>query len=492
MSNYIFKILAQATLIVFRMQRAIPFLFIFFYINLFFFYPSSLLRAQDSILKETTPSGRINANDIRQHNVTQNSLSLQSSPQGSGPNQQHTDSSSAELLDYILLGAEKTKIPYDRCELLIEIAGAYIELGEHGKSENILNEAVDLAKDTENEIENAILFSEIIEKFIILDKIDTALNLVRYIGLTDSRNDAMIKIIYGYLRQNHYEKALELAKETSEPVFKAIALFKIKDQLSEQKLYDQLVKVQKALAQQDSLTQRLVRLIVGEEIKTRRENPEADIFILISRSKKVKALIALAEKQIALGKADDAAENILIEAALISEKIKSKYIKDECLAQIGIGYVKIGRYEKARAIANSIKIPFSRSELLAHLAAAYVGIKEFKKAFELIGDVSVDYFKEKLITQIIIRHIEQGEEQQTAQIAEMLSNASSRGRAYATVADYYVKKENFYEAFAVCGKIEDPQIKITTLLEIATELQKHGKNSKEMCQQLLNGLNLLK
>lgn len=450
-----------------KILRIILFLFIFSSLGLFFRLPVSL-QAEDSTLKEAGPAIRTSANETQQ----QNNLSP------------------AEPLDYILLQADKINDPYDRCELLIKIADAYVELGEPNKSENVLNRAADLARHKENELERAVLLSEIIEEFITLDKIDTAKSLLQYIGLADSRNDLMIKIISGYLRQNQCEKALGLVKEIYEPTFKAIALYKITETLSQQNLYDQLMKAHEALAQ-DSFTQSLGRIIVREEIEIKSENPAANVFIALSRSKKVKALVALAEKQIASGRPSEASEKIIREATLLAENIKSKYLKDECLAKIGIAYVKIGRYEIASTIANSIKIPFSRSELLADIAAAYLGSKEFKKAYQLLKDIDVGYFKEKVIAQIIIQYIEQGEEQEVSGVIAMLSSIAARSRAYAAVAEYFTKKENFYQTFNICQKIEDPKIRIITLLEITTELQKKGKNSQDLRQQLLNCLKLL-
>ncbi len=413
--------------------------------------------------------------------------SLQAADSATNPIVIQNPDNSTWLLDNILLKSEKIKDNYERCELLIKIAGAYIESNKYDAAENILRRAAEIAQKKENKIESCVLFSKIIEKLLIIGKADDALNLLRYITLTDSRNHLMIKIILNYISKDRFDKAMMLVKEIRDPAFKAITLNEIAVILSEKKSYDQFVKAQKELGA-DSFTQSLVRTIAREKAKNKKENSATDIFTSSSRSGKVKALIYLAEEQIAAGKPSQQSVTILEEAVLGLEKIKNRFVKDDCLAKIGAAYVKIGQLDKSRTIANSIQIPFSRSELLTEIASAYIGKNELQKASALMQDISVQYFKEKIAARMIIRYTEQGEENQAETACRLLNNIQSRARAYYLVTEYFAKKAEFTQAFEICEKIDDPKIRMNALLLVAGQLREKQENSPQIRQQALKSL----
>ena len=396
---------------------------------------------------------------------------------------------STEPLACMFSQVAKLKEPSFQCATLIDIAGAYIELKEFDKSEYILTKAIGLAQHTESRLVKSVLISEIIDKFINLNKNEVALGLVQYIHFADSRADMLVKIVSSYLQQNQYEKAEELTQEINEPSFKALALYRIIERLSTQKLFEELAKIQKIVQLQPPSVQRFLRLILREENKNSEEVPISNLFASKSPSKKTKALIALAKNKIALG-APESAGYILTEAISLSENIKGEYVKNECLAQIGICYVQIGELEKARTLAHSIKIPFSRAELLAYTAIGYGEIKEFDTALRVISDIDVQCFKEKALAQIIILRLKQGEEKQANGIIEKLESAPVRSRIYAAIIKNYLQNKNYSAALAISKKIENSEIKMKALIEIAKELQKNKQFAGQLRKAFLESLAL--
>jgi len=384
----------------------------------------------------------------------------------------------------------KIKEPSSRCTTLVDIASAYIELGEFDKSEYILSEAIGVAQHhIESQLVKSVFISEIIDKFISLNKNEAALGLVQYIHFTDSRADILVKIVSGYLQQNRYEKAIELTQAINEPSFKALALYRIIERLTTQKLFAELANIQKIVQLQPPSVQRFLRLVLREENKNLEEAPISNLFASKSPSKKTKALIALAENKIVLG-TPESAGYILAEAISLSENIKGEYVKNECLAQIGICYVQMGELEKALTLAHSIKIPFSRAELLASIAIAYGEINEFDTALRVISDIDVQCFKEKALAQIIISHLKQGEEKQANGIIEKLESAPVRSRIYAAIIKNYLQNKNYSAALAISKKIENLEIKMGALIEIAKELQKNKQFAGQLRKAFLESLAL--
>jgi tetratricopeptide (TPR) repeat protein len=401
------------------------------------------------------------------------------------------NTSSLKPLDYIFSQAEKIKEPSSCCALLTKIASAYTQLGEYAKSEYILTQALDIAEDIENQLLKETLIAAIIEEYINLNKNELALGLLKYIDYADSRQDMLVKIVSGYLQQNQYEKALELTQKINEPSFMAVALYKIIDRLAAQKLFEELAKIQKIVQLQPSSVQGVLRLILREENKKLEETPISNLFASKGPSKKTKALIALAKNKIDLG-SPESAGYILAEATLFSENIKGEYIKNECLAQIGMCYVQIGQLQKAHSIAYSMKIPFSRAELLTCIAIGYAEIKEFDTALEVIDDMDVQCLKEKALTQIVILCLEQNQEKHASEIIEKTKKSSARSHIYAEVIKNYLQKKNFPEALKMSQRIENLDIKMVALIEIAKELQKEELISPELFTVFIESLGLSK
>ncbi len=396
----------------------------------------------------------------------------------------------AKFLDYIFLRTEKIKEPASQCALLVDIAGAYIELGENEKSEQVLSKAIELAKNQDNQLVKSVLISGIIGKFIDLNKNETALNLIQYIDLEDSRADMLIQIASGYLQKNQYEKALELAQKIDIPSFRALAFYKIIEGLTTLQRFEELSKIQKIVQSQPYSVQRVIRLILREKNKELNEPAVSNLFASKSPSKKTKALIALAKDKIASGAAESASY-ILAEATTLSENIKGEYVKNECLAQIGICYVQIGELDKARNLAESIKIPFSRAELLSFITFGYVAINQFDAALKVIGSIDVQCFKEKALIRLIIRLIGQDKEQQANSIIKEQASASLRSRIYAAIIKNYLENNNYGVALALSNKIENPEIKMRALIEIAKELQKNKQSTLQLRDAFLESLALL-
>lgn len=399
------------------------------------------------------------------------------------------DFPSSEPLGCIFSQVATIKEPAFRCAALVNIASAYLELGQFDKSEFILNAAAGVAQRIENQLVKSAFISEILNNFIKLNKNEAALDLVQYIPFTDSRADMLVNIVSSYLRQNQYEKAVALIREINEPSFKALAFYRIIERLTTEKLFEELAKIQKLLQQQPPSVQRFLRLILREEKKSLAEAPIPNLFASKSPSKKTKALIELAKNKIVLG-APEAADLILAEAISLSENIKGEYIKNECLARIGICYVQMGELEKALSLAQVIKIPFSRAELLSSVANAFAEIKRFDTALRIVGDIDAQCFKEKALTRIIIGHLKQKEEKQANGIIENLESAAVRSRIYAAIIKNYLQNKNYSAALAIGKKIENPEIKMGALIEIAKELQKNKQFTGQVRKAFLENLEL--
>jgi tetratricopeptide (TPR) repeat protein len=399
------------------------------------------------------------------------------------------DSPSSEPLGCIFAQVATIKDPSFRCAALVDIANAYVELEGFDKAEYILGEATGAAQHIESQLVKSALISEIIDKFIKLNKNEVALGLTQYIHFTDSRTEMLVEIVSGYLRQNQYEKAVGLIPEINEPSFKALAFYRIIEKLTSEKLFAELAEIQKLVQRQAPSVQRFLRLILREENKSSEEAPVPNLFASKSPSKKTRALIALAKNKIVLGHPESTGQ-ILAEAISLSETIKGEYIKNECLAQIGICFVQMGELEKARSLAQIIKIPFSRAELLASVSTGLVEIKEFDAALRVAGDIDVQCFKEKALAQIIIGHLKQGEKKQADEIIEKLESASVRSRIYVIIIKSYLQNKNYSAALATSKKIEDLEIKTQALIEIAKELQKKRLFSGQLRQAFLESLGL--
>lgn len=393
----------------------------------------------------------------------------------------HINSAPIKPLDYIFSQIVKVEEPTLRCALLIKIAAAHTRLKEYAESGDILIEAVGIAKNIENQLQRLILISAITDEFINLDKNEAAMELLRHAKDADARAKVLIKIISAHLRQNRYEMAESLMQEINKPASKALALYIIIDWLSTQKKYAELAKMQNIVRLQPAAVQKFLRLALWEKNKQAQGDPASDLFAAKTFSKKIRALIALAKNKFAMGDAE-AADYILTEAVSLSENIKDGYIKDDCLAKIGICYIKIGMLKKAYALTHSIIVPLPRAELLAAIVNAYTEINEFEAALRVFGDIDVGFFKEKALVKIIIPYLEQGNKRRVSEIMERFENASARSRVYAAIIPYYLQGKNFTRALEISQEIEDPEIKMTALIEIAEELQKEKLNFPDVAE----------
>jgi len=432
------------------MKKLIYYLVIFFFVVLTILYPSYNARSGDAIFKNDTLD--------------------------------FTFFSKEEPLTYVLCITEQMNEPIRRFEALCAISAAYMEIGEYNKTEYLLSAALHVAQNTKDQLSKTIFFSELIDKYISLNKIEKALEIVKDIDFLDSRTEALAKIAIAYIQQNQYEKALGLSRSINDPLSKVSLLYKLIHKLMEKKLYTDVFRVQKIIKESSPGVRDLVQIIFIDDYIKSSDISMSNLFVSQNNSKRTKALVVMAKKYISLNLYGPA-KQILTQAVLLSQDIISDYFKSDNLAQIGIAYVEMGELGKALEIANSIKVTVCRSELLSAIAMAYVKAEDLEKALEITKRVDLEYLRDKVFSQIIIQYIKIGEIEKASRLADSLNKTSSGAGIDLAMADYYVQNENYEKAIEIDKNVKDQFIKFKILLNIAKDMQKK-KTFSEVMQRM--------
>jgi len=375
-----------------------------------------------------------------------------------------------EPLKQLFHVAEKINDPVFRFKALVEISLAFQEIKNYPMAESALLQASDIMHKTKESIIKNIFISTLVDNYIKIGRPDKALEITKDIDFPDSRNDALINIVIGYIQQGQYEKAWIVAESINDVFSKTLLFHRAINKLTEQRAYAEITKLQDMIENSPPAIRRLTRVTFNEEYYREKENNILSLSISKSKSHKIKTLINLSRQSVS--SEDNAqAEHLLERAIKLSKYIKAEQVKDEGLAKIGLVYVEMGELNKAQETANSIRIALYRSEVLAAIAIAYAKSGAFQRAIILTDGIDVIYQKNNALAQIIIHQINAGQEKEADQLMDSLSNGPSGAYVYPTVADYYLQNINYDNVAKVCGKINNQFIKFEILVNMAKKMQ---------------------
>ena len=373
-------------------------------------------------------------------------------------------------LERLLYIAEKINDPALRFKVLIEISLAFQEIKNYPMAESALLQATDVMHKTKEPIIKNIFISTLVDNYIKLGHPDEALKIAKDIDFPDSYNDALINIVIGYIQQGQYEKAMIIAESINEVFSKILLFHRVINQLSEQRAYAEIAKLQDMIESSSPATRKLIRAFFNEQYYRESEN---NIFSLATSKRKsqiVKTLVYMSRQSVSTGDYTQA-KHLLERAAKLSSNIQADHFRDEGLTKIGLTYIEMGDLEKAQETASSTRIAVYRSELLAAIAVAYAESGAFRQAITLTDSIDVIYQKNNALAQIIICQINAGQEKEADQLMDSLSDKPSAAYVYPVVANYYIQHARYDSAAKICEKIYNQFIKFKILVNMAKKMQ---------------------
>jgi len=233
--------------------------------------------------------------------------------------------------------AETIKDAYSKAKALTEVAGKYIEAGQKDKAAEVLSQALQVAKTTNN----IYLLTEIGGKYIeagqnnkASEVLSQALQVVKTIEDASSKANALTEIAGSYAAVGQKDQASEVLSQAL-----------------------QLVKTIKGAEDRNVFpnSSTILQQIVGKYAAVGQYNQALQVAKTIKDAEyKVRTLVELAGSYAAVGQKNKASE-ILSQALQAAKTIKDADLKGTILEQISVSYAAVGQYNQALQVTRTIR-----------------------------------------------------------------------------------------------------------------------------------------
>jgi len=361
------------------------------------------------------------------------------------------------------------------------------EIKEPAIAESVLSQALDIAHNTKEMALRNIFISTIIDNYIKLGHTDKAERMIKYIDFPDSRDEALLKIIMGYVQDGRFEYAKNLSKKIRDPFSEAILFKKLIKYFSDRREYAGVVKVQDMIHDSSAAVQKHFKIIaiINPEVGIEKDKLYVHHLFLSERIKETfKAMINMSKQCVDAGNKTQA--GYILERAIIASKdMELDYLRDKSLAEAGLVFVAIGDLKRAQEIAGSIKIAICQSELLAAIATAYSEAGAFEEAALVTKDIGVTHYRNNVLSELIMRQIDTGKEKEANRLINSIAETQSAEDIYHTIASYYMRNGKYNDVVKICAKINDNFVKFKILVDLTNAMRETQKN-KPAAQSAFN------
>ena len=232
-----------------------------------------------------------------------------------------------------------TKGLFLKSSSLVKISLGYVKLKKYGMANAALGAAYKIALNMDEQFSRTIILYEITDKYIILNKNQDALRVAEAIEFADVKYDAFSNIAYRYVEQGKFNTATDVVKKIKDNFTKALWLYKIVNKLTEIGLYEEAVKMTKAINSQrpiysDLIDNSLTDIKFEPQSKSLNE-PYQEARRLIDAADQYFSVILY-----------EPAKALLSKAVLISKDIKQESLRKDVLFRKDIVNGKINNFQK--------------------------------------------------------------------------------------------------------------------------------------------------
>lgn len=244
-----------------------------------------------------------------------------------------------------------TKGLFLKSRSLVKISLGYVKLKKYGMANAALGAAYKIALNMDEQFSRAIILYEITDKYIILNKNQDALRVAEAIEFADVKYDAFSNIAYRYVEQGKFNTATDIVKKIKDNFTKALWLYKTVNKLTEIGLYEEAVKMTKAINSQRPIYSDLINVQVCTKKMLKIDNSLTDIkFEPQSKSlnepyQEARRLIDAADQYFSVILYEPA-KALLSKAVLISKDIKQESLRKDVLFMKDIVNGKINNFQK--------------------------------------------------------------------------------------------------------------------------------------------------
>lgn len=242
---------------------------------------------------------------------------------------------------------------------LIETCLDYIRLNNYDKAEETLDTTYKIAKNINEPILRAIIFYEIVDKYIVLDKNEKAFGLAKEIEFSDVKDEAYAKIAYKYVELGDYRKAQVTARQIKDHFSAALSLYKMINKFHELGLYEEAIKMVDSVVVSSYVVGKLITVqflskkIGAEDKRGLNRQYLEQIHALEDPYKKCILYIKMIKLYLFLWLYWPA-KDILSVVESAAEDIKSEPLKKDILSKIENLSKRISKFEKA--VEKSLKM----------------------------------------------------------------------------------------------------------------------------------------
>ncbi|MEQ8462036.1 tetratricopeptide repeat protein [Coleofasciculus sp. E1-EBD-02] len=421
----------------------------------------------------------------------------------------------SEVLEQALEIARTVEDVQSKIKLLLQVASGYINAEEFASATPLLNSALQLTQATTDEQAKLAFLTDIASQYAAANQKDKAADIVAQIEQLRQtidihyfrRGSILDTLTKVYAKLGNLEQAFQLIDTIEVGFPKDSKLAKVAREYIKRGQYDQALQIAQHL---EGFRPQTLREIVGKYAAQGQLNQALQIVQTIQEeSTEFSALVEVADKLIATEQPDNV-EPILEQALEIVNRAEDANFKASALTSIAQSYRKFGQENQAvELLDRAAKIADINSHTLAKVAQQYWQTGQEYKAtqiainlpdanqdvlFDIItektkqGEYSqalqlVHFFKgmdRKVFApkHIAEEYLEVGSREPLAEIVATIKDAESREIFLATIAENYIKNDQYDTALTIVEAINDAYYKAAVLTQLSLHYTAAGDNSQ--------------
>ncbi len=379
------------------------------------------------------------------------------------------------LLNSALQLTQTTTDKLAKLAFLTDIASQYTAANQKEQAADIvaqieqLRETVDL-----NYFRQGSILDTLTEVYAELGNLEQAVQLIDTIEVGFPKDSKLAKVAREYIKRSQYDQALQIAQHLEG--FRPQILQKIVGKYAAQGQLDQALQVVQTIQEESTKVSALVEIannLIATEQPDNVESILEQALELVNRAEdanfKASALTSIAQSYHEFGQQNQAVD-FLDRAAKISD------IDNDKLANIAQQYWQTGQEDKATKIA--MNLPDANQNVLAHIIIQKAKRGESSQALQLVPffkEMDRKMFAPKYIAE---EYVEIGSREPLSEIVTTIKDAESRETFLATIAENYIKNDQYDAALTTVEAINDAYYKAAVLTQLSLHYTAAGDNSQ--------------
>ena len=287
--------------------------------------------------------------------------------------------------------------------LLAGLASVFAGIGNTERALQLMDEAFELAKTIDDEIDRSVALEEIAKRYALLGQLERAMRVADMMEKGPFKDHALIAIAEKYAESGHFDRALAINNQIETTNFKPdILIFVAKQYLDRGEREKAIALLRKAFGASWQVTalslQQFAQFDVAALLAKAGQYDQAIRIVKATdaQAPKLRLLTQLAYVFAQAGK-KEAAEKLLSEAYQLTSFSSGTYYQARDIVEVAYAYAAIGKSARATmllavatGVLDGIKDPDNKGPIFSDIAVSYLVLGDDNSAFRVAERIEVE------------------------------------------------------------------------------------------------------